>query len=301
MYKKKSLSFGERAKKFWRDNREGWMFVLPLVIGLGVFTAYPMIQSLIYSFHRYKGTDYYFNGWTNYVHILTKNRDFWGVVGNTCFYAFVSVPIVLVSSYLIATLVNQKVKGVGIFRVIYYLPCVIPGVVGGLLWKDIFSQNGIFNQFLALFGGHCDFFESGNKFVAIPSIFLMNMWSIGGGMILWLSAFKSIPNQLYEAAEIDGATFMQKVRFIVWPLCKPTTLFLLVTGIIGSFQVFMNSYMMTGGGPDNNTTMVGLLIFNNAFVYGKYGIACAQAVLLTIIIAILTAVQFKISGDDVEY
>ena len=122
MYKKKSLSFGERAKKFWRGNREGWMFVLPLVIGLGVFTAYPMIQSLIYSFHRYKGTEYYFNGWTNYVHILTKNRDFWGVVGNTCFYAFVSVPIVLVSSYLIATLVNQKVKGVGIFRVIYYVP-----------------------------------------------------------------------------------------------------------------------------------------------------------------------------------
>jgi len=106
------------------------MFVLPLVIGLAVFTAYPMFQSLVYSFHRYKGTDYIFNGWTNYRHILTKNRDFWGVVGNTCFYAFVSVPIVLVSSYLIATLVNQKVKGVGIFRVVYYLPCVIPGVVG---------------------------------------------------------------------------------------------------------------------------------------------------------------------------
>ena len=118
MYNKKSLSFGERTKKFWRDNREGWMFVLPLVIGLAVFTAYPMFQSLVYSFHRYKGTDYIFNGWTNYKHILTKNRDFWGVVGNTCFYAFVSVPIVLVSSYLIATLVNQKVKGVGIFRVV---------------------------------------------------------------------------------------------------------------------------------------------------------------------------------------
>lgn len=94
---------------------------------------------------------------------------------------------------------------------------------------------------------------------------------------------------------------MQKIRYIVFPLCKPTTLFLLVTGVIGSFQVFMNAYMMTGGGPDNNTTMVGLLIFNNAFSYGKYGLACAQAIMLSIVIAFLTMLQFKVMGDDVEY
>lgn len=110
-----------------------------------------------------------------------------------------------------------------------------------------------------------------------------------------------IDNSYFEAAELDGATFMQKVRFIVWPLVKPTTLFLLITGVIGSFQVFMNAYMMTGGGPDNSTTMIGLLIYNNAFVNGQYGLACAQAILLAIIIAIMSLFQFRTMGVDVEY
>jgi len=114
-----------------------------------------------------------------------------------------------------------------------------------------------------------------------------------------MAALHGIDNSYFEAAEMDGASFMQKIRYIVYPLCKPTTLFLLVTSVIGSFQVFMNAYMMTGGGPDNNTTMIGLLIFNNAFVYAKYGLACAQAIMLSIVIAALTVVQFKVMGNDV--
>ena len=116
-----------------------------------------------------------------------------------------------------------------------------------------------------------------------------------------IAALIGIDNSYFEAAELDGATFFQKVRYIVWPLVKPTTLFLLVTGVIGSFQVFMNAYMMTGGGPDNATTMIGLLIYNNAFVYGKYGLACAQAILLAITIAIMSLFQFRLMGVDVEY
>ena len=124
---------------------------------------------------------------------------------------------------------------------------------------------------------------------------------IGYMMIIYVAGLQNVPTDLIEAAEIDGATFLQKVRYIVFPLCKPTTLFLLVTGIIGSFQVFMNAYMMTGGGPDNNTTMIGLLIFNNAFTYGKYGLACAQAIILALVIGLLTMLQFKVMGDDIEY
>ena len=134
------------------------------------------------------------------------------------------------------------------------------------------------------------------------SLILMSLLSgQGSSIIIYIAALMGIDNTYFEAAELDGATFFQKLRFIVIPLCKPTTLFLLVTGIINSFQVFMNAYMMTGGGPDNNTTMIGLLIFNNAFVYGKYGLACAQAIMLAIVIAALTAIQFKVAGDDVEY
>ena len=126
------------------------------------------------------------------------------------------------------------------------------------------------------------------------SLILMALLSShGSNIIIYMAALHGIDNTYYEAAEIDGATFLQKVRYVVFPLCKPTTLFLLVTGIIGSFQVFMNAYMMTGGGPDNNT--------NNAFTYGKYGLACAQAIILALVIGLLTMLQFKFMGDDVEY
>ena len=137
---------------------------------------------------------------------------------------------------------------------------------------------------------------------AMLSLIIMSLLNgQGSSIIIYIAALLGIDTSYFEAADIDGASFLQKVRYIVLPLCKPTTLFLLVTGIINSFQVFQNAYMMTGGGPDNNTTMIGLLIFNNAFVYGKYGLACAQGVLLTIIIAGLTAIQFRVAGDDVEY
>lgn len=304
MYKKQ-ISFAAKAKKFWHDNREGWMFVLPLVIGLALFTAYPMVQSLIYSFHRYKGTDYYFIGFDNYVHIFTKNSAFKPVVRNTLYYAFVSVPIVLVSSYLIAALVNSKVKGVGFFRVLYYLPCVIPDVVSGLLWKDIFSQNGIFNQILANFGAHSDFFESPVWTTAISSILLMNMWSIGGGMILWLSAFKSIPSQLYEAAEIDGAGRIKCFFHITIPMSAPMIFFNVVTMLIGTLQ-YNGTLTFAGAGGEGNDRalyMFAVLIYQKAFRDYSYGYAAALSWIMLVFVLILTGVlfflrRFTYGGDE---
>jgi hypothetical protein len=125
--------------------------------------------------------------------------------------------------------------------------------------------------------------------------------SHGTNLIIYIAALLAIPNDYFEAAEIDGATFYQKIFKIVLPMVKPTTLFLFVTGVIKSFQVFMNAYMMTGGGPDNNTTMVGLLIFNNAFKYSEFGKASAQALVLAAVIAIISLLQFKFFGNEVEY
>ena len=293
MYKTR-ISFVGKAKKFRRENLEGWMFVLPLVIGLALFTVYPMVQSLVYSFHRYKGLEYYFNGLDNYVHIFTKNSQFKPVVRNTLFYSFVSVPIVLVSSYLIAALVNSKVKGVGIFRVIYYLPCVIPGVVSGLLWKDVFSQNGIFNQILGLFGAHSDFFESSDWKTAISSILLMNMWSIGGGMILWLSAFKSIPSQLYEAASIDGAGRVKSFFSITIPMSMPMIFFNVVTMLIGTLQ-YNGTLTFAGNGGEGNDGalfMYAVLIYQKAFRDYSYGYASALAWIMLVFVLILTGILF---------
>ena len=134
------------------------------------------------------------------------------------------------------------------------------------------------------------------------SLIIMALLSSHGvRVITYIAALLGIDNSYFEAAELDGATFFQKVRYIVWPLVKPTTLFLLITGVIGSFQVFMNAYIMTGGGPDNSTTMIGLLIYRNAFERNEFGMACAQAILLTIAIAIMSLFQFKAMGVDVEY
>ncbi len=284
-----------RLQKFWKDNREGWMFVLPLVIGLGVFTVYPMFQSLIWSFFNYTGDTYFYPvGLNNYISILTKDPYFWQVFGNTCYYVFVSVPIVLVSGYLLACLVNLPYKSIGFFRVVFYLPCVIPGIVSGILWGDMFSTNGVFNKLLALFGCHSDFFQSGNSFVAISSIFLMNLWSIGGGMILWLSAFKAIPAQLYEAAQIDGAGRFARFWHITIPQSAPMIFFNIVTMLIGTFQyngtlVFASN---NGEGYRNAMNMFAVYIYNQAFRASKWGYASALSWLLLIFVGIVTGIMF---------
>ena len=284
-----------RIHRFFRDNWEGWMFVLPLVIGLGVFTVYPMVQSLFWSFLNYTGNQYYYPvGINNYISILTKDAHFWKVFGNTCYYAFVSVPIVLISGYLLACLANQPYKGIGVFRVVFYLPCVIPGIVSGILWKDMFSTNGVFNQIFALFGGHSEFFMSENSFISISSIFLMNLWSIGGGMILWLSAFKAIPTQLYEAAKIDGGGRIARFWYITIPMSAPMLFFNVVTMLIGTFQYngSLVLYPPTGAGYRDSMNMFAVYIYNQAFISAKWGYSSALSWLLLIFIGIVTGALF---------
>lgn len=311
-----------KAKRFWRNNWEGWMFVLPLVIGLGLFTVYPMFQSLIWSFYDFEfgGTQYYtIAGFDNYIKLFagTANGGLWdletkNVIRNTIYYAFLSVPITLITSYLLAVLVNMKIKGVGVFRVIYYLPCVIPGVVSGILWGEMFSDNGLFNSLLALFGAHSRFFLSPDWLKAISSIFLMNLWSIGGGMILWLSAFKSIPNQLYEAAKIDGAGRFRQLVSITIPMSMSMIFFNVVTMLIGTLQ-YNGTLTFADGGKGNFSVETGdalymyaVWIYNNSLGGGataEFGLACAMSWVLLVFIGILTALlfgtrKFFYMGDD---
>ena len=297
-------TFSVRLKKFWRRNREGWMFTFPLALGLGIFTLYPMIQSLIWSFFEYTGVYYYPTGLKIYISIFS-GTTFWRVFGNTCFYTFVNVPIILVVSYLLASLVNLPLKAVGGFRVAYYLPCVIPGVVSGLLWQDIFSANGIFNQILAVFGAHSDFFSSPETTTAIGSIFLMNLWSVGGGMILWLSAFKAIPTQLYEAAKIDGAGTFQRFLHVTIPMSMPMIFFNAVTMLIGTFQYNgALTFSYHGRGEQDALYMLGVYIYNQAFgEFSRYGYASALSWILLLIVGAMTAVMFAVRkklymGDD---
>jgi multiple sugar transport system permease protein len=200
-------------------------------------------------------------------------------------------------------IVPLRKKTQSFFKGVYYLPVVASGVALSVVWLWIFDplRGGILNQLLSFFG-----FSSmnwlGSSGSAMFSLVLMSwMSSHGTGIIIYLAGLLGIDDTYYEAAELDGANFFQKLRHIVVPSLKPATLFLLVTGVIGSFQVFQNAFLMTGGGPDNATTMVGLLIFNNAFTYFDFGKAAAQSLILALIIAGISVIQFKYAGKEVEY
>lgn len=285
------------------ENISGWSFIAAAMIIFAIFTLYPVISAVITSFQKYKpiGSDWI--GVKNYVDAI-KSSLFWKSVKNTILYTAAVVPLSLLISFSISVMILPfKRKTQSVFKALYYLPGIASGVATAVVWLWLYdaSPSGIFNRILGVFGIGSVNWLSSSKTAMLSLILMALLSSHGSNIIIYMAALHGIDNTYFEAAEMDGASFMQKVRYIVFPLCKPTTLFLLVTGIIGSFQVFMNAYMMTGGGPDNNTTMVGLLIFNNAFTYGKYGLACAQAIMLAIVIAFLTMMQFKVMGDDVEY
>jgi multiple sugar transport system permease protein len=172
-----------------------------------------------------------------------------------------------------------------------------------IVWLWIFDPlpAGLLNRIVSVIGvGNQNWLGSTNT--AMLSLLLMTwLGNHGKSIIIYIAALGGIPDSLFEVADIEGASYFKKVRYIIFPLLKPTTLFLTVTGVIGSFQVFMNAYLMTSGGPDNATTMIGLLIFRNAFTYFNFGVASSQALVLTVIIVAVSVLQFKYLGDDVEY
>lgn len=293
-----------RRKRFFTDDDLwGYAFVLVAMAFFCVFTIYPLYSAVKTSFENYKPFGSEFIGLKNYVTTL-KNALFWKSLKNTLVYTVAVVPLSLLISFAVAIMImpfNKKLQSV--FKAMYYLPAVASGIALSVVWLWIYdsSPTGLLNQVFTFFHLPMQNWLGSSKTAMLSMIIMALLSGQGQNIIIYTAALLGIDYSYFEAAELDGATFTEKIRYIVFPLVKPTTLFLLVTGIIGSFQVFMNAYMMTGGGPDNNTTMIGLLIFNNAFVYNNYGLACSQAVILTVIIAVISFFQFKLAGSDVEY
>lgn len=302
----------QKAKKGKSHSRRnetiaGWLFSSPLIVGLLLFTLVPMVCSLLWSFKDYDGlTVNEFIGFGNYVKIFSGDKSMGKVVTNTLIYTCVSIPVNLILSYLLALLVNNSHKFTKAFRVLYYLPCVIPAVVNGLLWKDMTDNTfGIFNQILVSMGlSKFAFFSSSST--AMFSLLFMNVWGIGGGMILWLSAFKNISPTLYEAAKIDGANIFQRFSHITIPLSTPIIFYNLVTSVIGTLQY--NGTLViasrSGRGEGDSLYLYGVKIWYEAFQKGNLGYACALSWLLCLVIAILTFILFKSSkwvfyGEDV--
>lgn len=284
-----------------RESIEGYLFVAPLLVGLIVFTAGPMLASLAISFCKYNlFSPPKFIGVGNYTE-LARDPLFWQSLKVTMIYSFVSVPIGLSLGLAVALLMNQKIRGIAVFRTIYYLPAVVSGVAVALLWIWIFDPSyGLGNVVLRAFGLPPVGWLSDPR-TSLLSLILMSFWGVGGGMVIYLAGLQSVPQHLYEAASLDGAGVWSKFRHVTIPMLTPVIFYNLIMGIIGSFQVFTQAFVMTNGGPVNSTLFYVLYLFRQAFNYYHMGYASAMAWVLFVIILVLTMLVFKSSAAWVYY
>lgn len=284
-----------------REAIEGYIAILPWIIGFIVFMAGPILASLLISFcdwsilkpARWIGPQ-------NYA-ALVSDPLFWQSLKVTFIYAIVSVPLGLGTALAVALLLNQKVRGLAGFRTIFYLPSVMPLVAVSLIWMWIYNPKfGILNFFLGKLGISGPEWLQSTTWV-LPALIIMSLWGIGGGMLIFLAGLKNIPFELYEAAIVDGANSWQKFRSITLPMLSPTIFFLLVMGTIGSFQVFTQAFVMTEGGPLNASLFYVLYLYMQGFRWFHMGYASSLSWILTLIILLCTLIIFKSSAAWVYY
>lgn len=280
----------------------GYLFIMPWIIGFVVFLAGPMLASFVLSFTRWNivGTPSWV-GLSNYRQIFTADPDFVQSLEVTFRYAIIYLPLSTVLGIGIAVALNSRVRGVGIFRTLLYLPSVVPGVAATLVWVWILNGRfGLLNTLLSYLG-----VEGPNWFrdpqAALYGIILISLWGVGGSAIIYLAGLQNIPEHLYEAAHVDGASTLQQFRYVTLPMLSPTIFFQLVVGLIGVFQTFTSSYVATGGGPLKSTLFYMLYIYNRAWQSLRMGYASALAWILAVIILVITILVFRSSPYWVHY
>lgn len=286
------------------SRRRAWpfyAFIAPWLVGLLFFQVGPMLGALGLTFveWRYVGTPRWV-GLENYRAVLADPL-FGKTLLNTLLFTLGSVPLALAASLALAYLLNNRVRGAAVFRMIFFLPVVVSGVAVSLLWAWLFnSQHGLINQGLALIGIRGPAWLQDSRW-AMSAVILMSLWSIGGNIVLYLAALQRLPHDLHEAAALDGATAWQRFRHITLPLLSPVTLFLTVVGVMNAFQLFTPTYILTRGGPNHATLTTALYIYFNAFQWQNLGHAAVMAWLLCLLILALTAAQFWLSRRWVFY
>lgn len=291
-----------KMDKRFRDTIQGYLFILPVVLGLLIFTIGPMIASLYFSFTKFpilKAPEWV--GLDNYVKMLTKEKYFWQSVKVTVTYAVTAVPLGILGSFLLAMLLDQRVKGIAFFRTCFYMPTIVPALASAVLWGWLLNPDyGLVNAVLRNLGLPTSTFLSDPK-TALGSLVLMSLWGIGGGMVIYLAGLQSISQQLYEAGKIDGANALQLFRHITLPLMTPTIFFNLVMGMIGAFQYFTGAFVLTAGGPLFSTYFFNLMLYQRAFQWVQMGMASAMAWFLLLVVLVLTLLVFRSSSMWVFY
>lgn len=279
----------------------GFFFILPWLIGFLVFKLYPFGSSLFYSFTDYnlfEGISQY--GLMNYIEIF-NSKKIMKAFEVTFKYAFLTVPLKLVAALFIAYILNFKIKGVNIFRTAYYIPSILGGSIAiAVLWKALFRDEGLINTLLSYFGVQGPNWLSDPNY-ALFIICLLRIWQFGSAMVVFLAALKGVSQDLYEAASIDGAGKWRQFFSITVPLITPVIFYNLVTQLCQAFQEFNGPYVITKGGPRNSTTLISLLVYNNAFKSYEMGMASAMAWLMFIIVMVLTVIAFVSQKHWVYY
>jgi len=300
------MSQGTASKQLLREStREairGYLFAAPWLIGFLIFTLYAIGSVVYFSFTKFplfKPPEWI--GLENYKELFLVDPLFKVALYNTFYYVVLSVPLGLLFAFLLALFLNQKIKGRTWFRITFYMPSIVPIVATSVIWMWIFNPNfGLLNWFLGLLRIPGPSWLGSIEW-AKPALILMHFWGVGGSMVIFLAGLQDIPEQLYEAASIDGAGRVRKLIFITIPMMTPTILFNLVMGIIWGFQTFAQAFVMTRGGPGNATLFYALYLYMTAFEYLKMGYASSQAIVFFFIILIVTAIVMRSSGRWVYY
>jgi multiple sugar transport system permease protein len=285
-----------------REEIDFYLCISLWLFGFVLFTGGPVLYSFIISMTNWTGlTTREWVGLENYIRLFTVDPLFWTVMKNTFVYGFFSVVAGTVLALGAALLMNQKVPGITIFRTIYYLPSVTSGVAIAIMWAWMFNpRSGLVNFLLSLVGIQGPGWFTSTQW-AMPGLILVSLWGIGPGMIILLAGLQSIPAHLYEAARIDGANQWQEFRHVTLPMLSPMLFFVMVIGMIGSFQIFENVFIMTQGGPGTATRVFVYDLYQNAFVNLRMGYASAQAWILCVLIMFLTWLMFRVSKRMVYY
>ncbi|MCZ8511902.1 sugar ABC transporter permease [Paenibacillus filicis] len=279
----------------------GFLFISPWLIGFLFLTLWPMIQSLYYSFTDFSLLEApKWIGLRNFEEIA-QDRFFYNSLRVTFTFVVTSVPLRLIFALLVAMLLNHKIRGISFYRTIIYFPSLIGGSIAvAVLWKNIFGINGFINHIVPLFGiGAKNWI--GTPGTALGTLVTLSVWQFGSAMIIFLAGLKQIPNELYEAAAVDGAGRLRRFFSVTLPMLSPVIFFNLIMGVISSFQTFTAAFVVTNGGPLNSTEMYALYLYQKAFATLHMGYASALAWILLAIVAAATTLNFVASKYWVFY
>jgi len=285
-----------------REAINAYIMLAPWIIGFIAFTAGPMVASIVISFMDWPLLQSpKWIGLENY-RFMFKDELFWISLYNTIYYTVIGVPLRVIAALCVALAMNLKLRGISVYRTIYYIPSITPAVASSIMWLWIFNPDfGLANALLGYLGIHSRIRWIYDPALSKPSLILMSLWGIGGMMIILLAGLQGIPEQLYEAAELDGAGLWHKFWHITLPMLSPSIFFVTIMQVISSFQVFTQAYVMTRGGPANSTLFMVLYLYQNGFEFFRMGYASSLAWALFAFVLVLTILQFRGSRYWVFY